>query len=82
MIVTHFQTSIYLLTYRDYHYLHLLAANNAQTCKIQRSTPQDSPAKTYSAADFDFTDFDMWWDDMHQGFLDGELLVSKSYVFY
>ena len=57
-------------------------ADTAQICTIQRSTPQDSLVRSDLAADFDFTDFEMWWDDMHQGFPDGKLLVSKSNVFY
>ena len=57
-------------------------ANTAQTCTIKRSAPQNSLFRTDLAADFDFADFDMWWDDMHQGFQDGMLLASKSNVFY
>ena len=30
------------------------------------------------AAEFDFTSFDMWWDDMRQDFQDGMFLVYKS----
>ena len=67
-----------MLTYRDIYYLYLLAANTAQSCIPQRLTPQDSLVKTDLAADFEFTNFDMWWDHMHQGFQDGMLLVSKS----
>ena len=41
-------------------------------------TPQlDTLVEEDSAEEFDFSDFDRLWSEMHQGFPDGELLAYE-----
>ena len=44
----------------------------------QSYTPQlDTLVEEDSAEEFDFSNFDRLWSEMHQGFPDGELLAYK-----
>ena len=67
-------TLSHLTVFRDYFPFVILEADSTQAY----TTRLDTLVKEESVAEeFDFSDFDCMWSEMHQGFPDGELLAYK-----
>ena len=69
-----FPTLSPLTLFRDYFPFVILEADSTQAYTQQLDTLGEEES---AAEEFNFSDFDRLWSEMHQGFPDGELLACK-----
>ena len=69
-----FPTLSHLTVFRDYFPFVILEADSTQAYTPQLDTLDEEES---AAEEFDFSDFDRLWSEMHQGFPDCELLAYK-----
>ena len=74
-----FPTLSHLTVFRDYFSFVILEADSTQTYTPQLDTLVEEDS---AAGEFDFSDFDRLWSEMHQGFPDGELLTYKFSIWW